>query len=212
VGDNACGSVWAVCGLLYLRFIDQQRPDVVCVAQLNSMLYPEDRRDIACYLLDVHRHREFGVNPVVAVGSSGREVDLTDQPGQPLAPQLCRCSRALFGVVVVLSDDSQDAAASVYRCPGGDEAVDHLGEDLSGKFWTRFRSRTGFTVVPVLAIHGLGDAVEIAVEQVAVGINRTTSWRAEPPLNIGELNKLPRDRALIRLPGREPILIRKPLW
>ncbi len=50
VGDNACGSVRAVCGFLYLRFIDTQLPDVVCVAQPNSMLYLEERRDIECYL------------------------------------------------------------------------------------------------------------------------------------------------------------------
>ncbi|WP_051194419.1 type IV secretory system conjugative DNA transfer family protein [Nocardia jiangxiensis] len=44
------------------------------------------------------------------------------------------------------------------------------------------------------------------------GVNRTTSWRAEPVLNIAKLNKLPRDRALIRLPGHEPILIKKHFW
>ncbi|WP_067891633.1 type IV secretory system conjugative DNA transfer family protein [Nocardia vaccinii] len=44
------------------------------------------------------------------------------------------------------------------------------------------------------------------------GVNRTTSWRPEPVLNIAKLNKLPRDRALIRLPGHEPILIKKHFW
>ncbi|MGF6885959.1 hypothetical protein ABIA39_007528 [Nocardia sp. GAS34] len=44
------------------------------------------------------------------------------------------------------------------------------------------------------------------------GIQRTRSWRAEPVLNVAKLGALPKDRALIRLPGHEPILIRKLYW
>lgn len=44
------------------------------------------------------------------------------------------------------------------------------------------------------------------------GTNRTTSWRAEPILNIAKLGALPKDRALLRLPGHQPILIRKIFW
>ncbi|NKY87551.1 type IV secretory system conjugative DNA transfer family protein [Nocardia veterana] len=44
------------------------------------------------------------------------------------------------------------------------------------------------------------------------GTNRTTSWRAEPILNVAKLARLPKDRALIRLPGHEPILIEKQFW
>jgi len=44
------------------------------------------------------------------------------------------------------------------------------------------------------------------------GVQRTTSWRAEPALNVAKLGALPKDRALIRLPGHEPILIRKQFW
>lgn len=44
------------------------------------------------------------------------------------------------------------------------------------------------------------------------GVNRTTSWRPEPVLSIAKLGALPKDRALIRLPGHQPILIRKLFW
>ncbi len=60
------------------------------------------------------------------------DVDFEDQPGQPLAPQLCRRGRAPFGFVVVLPGHAEHSAASVYRCPGCDEAVDHRGEPPCG--------------------------------------------------------------------------------
>ncbi|MBY8862022.1 TraM recognition domain-containing protein [Nocardia sp. CA2R105] len=44
------------------------------------------------------------------------------------------------------------------------------------------------------------------------GIQRTTSWRAEPILNVAKLVALPKNRALIRLPGHEPVLVRKRFW
>ncbi|MRH92941.1 TraM recognition domain-containing protein [Nocardia sp. SYP-A9097] len=44
------------------------------------------------------------------------------------------------------------------------------------------------------------------------GVNRTTSWRSEPVLNVAKLGALPKDRALIRLPGHQPILVRKIFW
>ncbi|MBF5000702.1 TraM recognition domain-containing protein [Nocardia sp. BSTN01] len=44
------------------------------------------------------------------------------------------------------------------------------------------------------------------------GTNRSTSWRAEPILNVAKLARLPKDRALVRLPGHEPVLIEKQFW
>ncbi|MEV6096203.1 TraM recognition domain-containing protein [Nocardia sp. NPDC051981] len=44
------------------------------------------------------------------------------------------------------------------------------------------------------------------------GVNRTVSWRAEPILNVAKLGALPKDRALVRLPNHEPILVRKIFW
>ncbi|MFB8004877.1 type IV secretory system conjugative DNA transfer family protein [Nocardia sp. NPDC056000] len=44
------------------------------------------------------------------------------------------------------------------------------------------------------------------------GVNRTISWRAEPVLNIAKLGALPKDRALVRLPGHQPVLVRKIFW
>ncbi|MBF6331826.1 type IV secretory system conjugative DNA transfer family protein [Nocardia transvalensis] len=44
------------------------------------------------------------------------------------------------------------------------------------------------------------------------GSQKTVTWRAEPILNVAKLGALPKDRALIRLPGHQPILIRKIHW
>ncbi|OBB43976.1 type IV secretory system conjugative DNA transfer family protein [Nocardia sp. 852002-51244_SCH5132740] len=44
------------------------------------------------------------------------------------------------------------------------------------------------------------------------GTNRSTSWRAEPILSVAKLARLPKDRALVRLPGHEPVLIEKQFW
>ncbi|WP_051025357.1 type IV secretory system conjugative DNA transfer family protein [Nocardia aobensis] len=44
------------------------------------------------------------------------------------------------------------------------------------------------------------------------GTNRTTSWRAEPILSVAKLARLPKNRALVRLPGHEPVLVEKQFW
>ncbi|MBF6302780.1 TraM recognition domain-containing protein [Nocardia amamiensis] len=44
------------------------------------------------------------------------------------------------------------------------------------------------------------------------GSNRTLTWRAETILNVAALAALPKQRALVRLPGHRPILVRKPWW
>ncbi|MCM6774437.1 TraM recognition domain-containing protein [Nocardia sp. CDC159] len=44
------------------------------------------------------------------------------------------------------------------------------------------------------------------------GSQKTVTWRAEPILTIAKLGALPKDRALIRLPGHQPLLIRKIHW
>ncbi|MFI9508599.1 type IV secretory system conjugative DNA transfer family protein [Nocardia sp. NPDC052566] len=44
------------------------------------------------------------------------------------------------------------------------------------------------------------------------GIQRTLSWRAEPNLSIAQLAALPKQYALVRLPGHQPILVTKQWW
>ncbi|WP_067859898.1 type IV secretory system conjugative DNA transfer family protein [Nocardia shimofusensis] len=44
------------------------------------------------------------------------------------------------------------------------------------------------------------------------GTNRTLSWRAEPILDIAQLAALPKDRALVRLPGHGPVVVAKTWW
>ncbi|WP_405183629.1 TraM recognition domain-containing protein (plasmid) [Nocardia sp. NBC_01377] len=44
------------------------------------------------------------------------------------------------------------------------------------------------------------------------GRNRTVNWRAEPNLSVADLAALPKSRAVVRLPGHKPILIRKVTW
>ncbi|WP_051028838.1 MULTISPECIES: type IV secretory system conjugative DNA transfer family protein [Nocardia] len=44
------------------------------------------------------------------------------------------------------------------------------------------------------------------------GTNRTLSWRAEPILEVSALAALPKDRALVRLPGHGPVLVEKVWW
>ncbi|MFD4431492.1 type IV secretory system conjugative DNA transfer family protein [Nocardia sp. NPDC058497] len=44
------------------------------------------------------------------------------------------------------------------------------------------------------------------------GIQRTLSWRAEPILDVAMLAALPKDRALVRLPGHGPVVVRKICW
>ncbi|WP_433206704.1 type IV secretory system conjugative DNA transfer family protein [Nocardia sp. CA-107356] len=61
----------------------------------------------------------------------------------------------------------------------------------------------------------LSDEHDVADHSHSVGpggINRSLSWRAEPILNVAALAALPKDRALVRLPGHKPVLIRKIWW
>ncbi|MGW5456771.1 type IV secretory system conjugative DNA transfer family protein [Nocardia sp. NPDC003979] len=44
------------------------------------------------------------------------------------------------------------------------------------------------------------------------GIQRSLSWRAEPILDVAMLAALPKDRALVRLPGHGPVVVRKIPW
>ncbi|MGV9678792.1 type IV secretory system conjugative DNA transfer family protein [Nocardia sp. NPDC003482] len=44
------------------------------------------------------------------------------------------------------------------------------------------------------------------------GSTRSVSWRAEPILNVAKLTRLPKNRALLRLPGHEPVLVKKIFW
>ncbi|MGS2811558.1 TraM recognition domain-containing protein [Nocardia sp. MW-W600-9] len=40
-------------------------------------------------------------------------------------------------------------------------------------------------------------------------VQRSLSWRAEPILDVAMLAALPKDRALVRLPGHGPVVVRK---
>ncbi|MEV0768526.1 type IV secretory system conjugative DNA transfer family protein [Nocardia salmonicida] len=44
------------------------------------------------------------------------------------------------------------------------------------------------------------------------GVQRSLSWRAEPILDVAMLSALPKDRALVRLPGHGPVVVRKIPW
>ncbi|MFD5179418.1 type IV secretory system conjugative DNA transfer family protein [Nocardia sp. NPDC058379] len=44
------------------------------------------------------------------------------------------------------------------------------------------------------------------------GIQRTLAWRPEPILDVAMLAALPKDRALVRLPGHGPVVVRKTPW
>ncbi|MGW0324754.1 helix-turn-helix domain-containing protein [Nocardia sp. NPDC003183] len=50
VGDAACGPARAGSAFVYLRFVDRQLPDIVCVTQPTSTLYLEGENDINRYL------------------------------------------------------------------------------------------------------------------------------------------------------------------
>ncbi|WP_109524881.1 MULTISPECIES: type IV secretory system conjugative DNA transfer family protein [Nocardia] len=61
----------------------------------------------------------------------------------------------------------------------------------------------------------ISDEHEVADHSHSVGPggrNRTVNWRAEPNLSVADLSALPKSRALVRLPGYKPILIRKIAW
>ncbi len=124
-----------------------------------------------CSWTDLHAHGEgeLGVDPPVAVGAARSDVDLTDQPGQPLAAQLCRCSRGPLVLVVVLPGDAEDPAASVHRRPGVDESVDRRA------FWAE--------LVLTEELRGLPDDREFAFEFVY------------PPTRGTQLGRLGRGRA-----------------
>lgn len=62
------------------------------------------------------------------------------------------------------------------------------------------------------SIAGQHDVIDRSRSQGANGINRTVSWRAEPILDVAHLAALPKDRALVRLPGHGPVLVRKIWW
>ncbi|MCX4098419.1 type IV secretory system conjugative DNA transfer family protein [Nocardia sp. alder85J] len=58
---------------------------------------------------------------------------------------------------------------------------------------------------------GLHDVSDRSVSSGRGG-SVTRSWRAEPILDASELAALPKDRAIIRIPGNKPVLCRKVWW
>ncbi|MFC8529186.1 type IV secretory system conjugative DNA transfer family protein [Nocardia sp. NPDC057227] len=62
------------------------------------------------------------------------------------------------------------------------------------------------------AMTGQHDVADRSRSHGPGGTNRTLSWRAEPILDVALLAALPKDRALVRLPGHGPVLVRKIWW
>lgn len=62
------------------------------------------------------------------------------------------------------------------------------------------------------AMTGQHDVADRSRSHGPGGANRTLSWRAEPILDVALLASLPKDRALVRLPGHGPVLVRKIWW
>lgn len=62
------------------------------------------------------------------------------------------------------------------------------------------------------AMAGQHDVSDRSRTYTPQGIQRTLSWRAEPILDVAMLAALPKDRALVRLPGHGPVVVRKIPW
>ncbi|MEV3965897.1 TraM recognition domain-containing protein [Nocardia sp. NPDC050193] len=62
------------------------------------------------------------------------------------------------------------------------------------------------------AMTGQHDVADRSRSHGAGGVNRTLTWRPEPILDIAQLAALAKDRALVRLPGHGPVLVRKVWW
>ncbi|PEH76420.1 hypothetical protein CRM89_10845 [Nocardia sp. FDAARGOS_372] len=56
------------------------------------------------------------------------------------------------------------------------------------------------------------DVADYSTSTSSTGISRTRTWRTEPILSIADLAALPKTRALVRLPGHKPVLVRKIWW
>ncbi|MFF0546491.1 type IV secretory system conjugative DNA transfer family protein [Nocardia thailandica] len=62
------------------------------------------------------------------------------------------------------------------------------------------------------AMTGQHDVADRSRSYGSQGVQRTLSWRAEDILDAAKLAALPKDRALIRLPGHGPVVVRKIPW
>ncbi|MFD3510080.1 type IV secretory system conjugative DNA transfer family protein [Nocardia sp. NPDC058666] len=62
------------------------------------------------------------------------------------------------------------------------------------------------------AMTGLHDVADRSRSYGPGGIQRTLSWRPEPILDVATLAALPKDRAIVRLPGHGPVVVRKIPW
>ncbi|WP_425298789.1 TraM recognition domain-containing protein [Nocardia farcinica] len=56
------------------------------------------------------------------------------------------------------------------------------------------------------------DVADYSTSTSSTGTSRTRTWRTEPILSIADLAALPKTRALVRLPGHKPVLVRKIWW
>ncbi|WP_169812201.1 type IV secretory system conjugative DNA transfer family protein [Nocardia xishanensis] len=62
------------------------------------------------------------------------------------------------------------------------------------------------------AMTGPHDVADRSRSHGAQGVQRSLSWRSEPNLDVALLAALPKDRALVRLPGHGPVVVRKIWW
>ncbi|MFF3224096.1 type IV secretory system conjugative DNA transfer family protein [Nocardia suismassiliense] len=59
---------------------------------------------------------------------------------------------------------------------------------------------------------GPHDVADRSRSHGASGVNRSLNWRPEPILDVSLLAALPKDRAMVRLPGYGPVVVRKIWW
>ncbi|WP_435592147.1 type IV secretory system conjugative DNA transfer family protein [Nocardia sp. bgisy118] len=62
------------------------------------------------------------------------------------------------------------------------------------------------------AMTGPHDVADRSRSHGTQGVQRSLSWRSEPNLDVALLAALPKDRALVRLPGHGPVVVRKIWW
>ncbi|HEY5841025.1 MAG TPA: TraM recognition domain-containing protein, partial [Mycobacterium sp.] len=63
-----------------------------------------------------------------------------------------------------------------------------------------------------VALAGPADVAHVTESHGRGERSRSTSWAREPILTVADLGAMPKDRALVRFPENEPVLIRKRWW
>ena len=91
----------------------------------NDSGFRHQHRDQPVRALDIHAHREFGMNTPISVSATGGDMDFPDQTGEPQSAGLGRAGRAFLIPVGALSRHSEKAATALYWCPSVDKSIDH---------------------------------------------------------------------------------------